>query len=169
MPEMPDQQAKSREFRDLMGHFCTGVTIVTGCLEGAPWGFTAQSFVALSLEPELIAVCPANSSDSWPSIARSHAFCVNFLKDTQADLSGRFAQTGTDKFDGIAWCAKATGSPVLGSSIAYVDCSLVREVEAGDHSIAIGKVEELGLIDSDASPLLFYRGAYRTLAVPHRS
>ncbi len=166
---MQDRQANSREFRDLMGRFCTGVTVVTGCLEGVPWGFTAQSFVALSLDPELVAVCPANSSDSWPSIARSNAFCVNFLKSTQADLSTRFAQTGTDKFDGIAWHGRATGSPVLDSSIAYVDCSLVREIEAGDHSIAIGRVEDLGLIDSNASPLLFYRGAYRTLATSHRS
>ena len=163
---MPERQANSREFRDLMGHFCTGVTVVTGCLDGTPWGFTAQSFVALSLDPELVAVCPANSSDSWPSIARSGFFCVNFLKSSQADLSGRFAQTGVEKFDGIAWSAKATGSPVLSSCIAYVDCSLVREVDAGDHSIAIGKVEDLGFIERDASPLLFYRGAYRQLAAP---
>ena len=147
-----------------MGHFCTGVTIVTGSLEGVPWGFTAQSFVALSLDPELAAVCPANSSDSWPSIARSGAFCVNFLADTQADLSGRFAQTGTDKFAGINWSAKTTGSPVLADCIAYVDCSLVREVDAGDHKIAIGEVEALGLMNRKASPLLFYRGGYRRVA-----
>ena len=147
-----------------MGHFCTGVTVVTGNLEGTPWGFTAQSFVALSLDPELVAVCPANSSDSWPSIARSGAFCVNFLKDTQADLSGRFAQTGADKFAGIAWSTKETGSPVLEGCIAYVDCRLVREIEAGDHQIAIGEVEALGLAQPDASPLLFYRGAYRQVS-----
>ena len=165
---MPTRQADSREFRDLMGHFCTGVTVVTGNLDGTPWGFTAQSFVALSLDPELVAVCPANSSDSWPSIARSGAFCVNFLKGTQEALSDRFAQTGMDKFEGIGWSAKATGSPVLDSGIAYVDCSLVQEVEAGDHQIAIGKVEDLGLLDEQASPLLFYRGAYRQVATLHQ-
>lgn len=146
-----------------MGHFCTGVTIITGCIHGRPWGFTAQSFVALSLDPELVAVCPARTSDSWPSIQESGAFCVNFLKDTQSDLSDLFAKTGVDKFANVEWSARITGSPLLGDTLAFVDCSLVREVDAGDHTIAIGKVEDLGLLDADANPLLFYRGGYRAV------
>ena len=147
-----------------MGHFCTGVAIVTGCREGTPWGFTAQSFVALSLEPELIAVCPGKNSDSWPSIQSSGSFCVNFLNDSQNHLSDRFAQTGVDKFENLTWSTRVTGSPVLEESMAFVDCSLFNEVDAGDHTIAIGKVEDLGLVEPDSSPLLFYRGTYRKLA-----
>ena len=147
-----------------MGHFCTGVTIVTGCNQGTPSGFTAQSFVPLSLDPELIAVCPARTSDTWPSIQETGAFCVNFLKQDQANLSDRFAQTGVDRFRELDWTTRVTGSPVLREVAAFIDCSLVREVDAGDHTIAIGKVEELGLMDPEASPLLFYRGGYRTVA-----
>ena len=161
---MSPRKADSREFRDLMGHFCTGVTIVTGSHRGTPWGFTAQSFVALSLDPELVAVCPAKGSDSWPSIQRSGAFCVNFLKESQAELSNRFAKTGIDKFADTDWTARVTGSPVLSEAIAFVDCSLVREVDAGDHTIAIGKVEDIGLFDPGATPLLFYGGSYRAIA-----
>ena len=161
---MSPRKADSREFRDLMGHFCTGVTIVTGSHRGTPWGFTAQSFVALSLDPELVAVCPAKGSDSWPSIQRSGAFCVNFLKESQAELSNRFAKTGIDKFADTDWTARVTGSPVLSEAIAFVDCSLVREVDAGDHTIAIGKVEDVGLFDPGSAPLLFYGGSYRAIA-----
>lgn len=149
-----------------MGHFCTGVTVVTGVQAEQPWGFTAQSFVALSLDPELVAVCPAKDSDSWPGIQRSGAFCVNFLKESQAALSNRFAQSGIDKFADTDWTAGVTGSPVLSQAMAFVDCSLVREVDAGDHTIAIGSVEDLGYIDSESHPLLFYRGKYRAIA-PH--
>ncbi len=149
-----------------MSRFCTAVAIVTGCHKGTPSGFTAQSFVALSLDPELIAVCPAKNSDSWPSIQSSGAFCVNFLKDSQKHLSNRFAQTEIDRFENLSWSTRATGSPVLEDSMAYVDCSLFHEVDAGDHTIAIGKVEDLGLIDPDANPLLFYLGTYRKIADP---
>lgn len=161
---MPSRTANSREFRDLMGHFCTGVTVVTGLDADQPWGFTAQSFVALSLEPELVAVCPAKDSDSWPGIQRSGAFCVNFLKASQAALSNRFAQNGVEKFADTDWTTGVTGSPVLREAMAFVDCSLVREADAGDHTIAIGKVEDLGYLDAESGPLLFYRGRYRAIA-----
>ncbi len=147
-----------------MGRFCTGVTVVTGCRQGRLWGFTAQSFVALSLDPELVAVCPAKSSDSWPGIQGSGAFCVNFLKDSQEHLSRRFARTDIDKFEHLTWSTRVTGSPVLDDSLAFVDCSLVKEVDAGDHTIAIGQVEALGLLSATAGPLLFYRSGYRCLA-----
>ncbi len=150
-----------REFRDVMSCFCTGVVIVTGICAGQPLGFTAQSFVSVSLAPPLVAICPAKSSASWPGIRSGGFFCVNVLTLEQQNLSTEFACSGSDKFAGLTWRLGATGVPVLENVLAHVECRLVTEHEAGDHLIALGEVVRLSRNSSlTEQPLLFYAAGY---------
>ena len=104
-------------FREVMGHFATGVTIVTAIEEGLPVGFTCQTFTSLSLEPPLVALAPGKNSTSWPRIARTGSFCVNVLSEDQEALCRGFAVSGGPKFEGVAWHpAPGTGSPVIEGS-----------------------------------------------------
>lgn len=155
MPEFDD-----RAFRNAMGNFCTGVVIATGMHEGAPAGFAAQSFVSLSLDPPLVALCPGKNSSSWPKLRASGSFCINILGADQKPVCDAMAQSGGDKFAAFEWQTGVTGSPVLADVIGYVDCSLEAEHDAGDHTIAIGRVQDFAIRDPEKGPLLFFRGAY---------
>ena len=149
-----------RAFRSAMGNFCTGVVVATGVIEGAPAGFAAQSFVSLSLDPPLVALCPGKQSSSWPKLRDSGSFCINILAADQKSVCDAMARSGGDKFAGIEWRAGATGSPVLAGVLGYVDCDMEAEHDAGDHTIAIGRVRDFQLNDSEKGPLLFFRGGY---------
>lgn len=156
----------TRRFRDVLGRFCTGVVVVTGVDGDTPVGFSAQSFVSLSLDPPLVAVCPARSSTSWPRIRAGGGFCINVLGADQRALCERFARRGVDKFADVAWRSGVTGAPVLEGVLAWIDCELEAEHEGGDHTIAVGRVRALEMADEDAGPLLFYRGGYGAFAAP---
>lgn len=149
-----------RDLRTTLGQFATGVVIATGCLEGEPFGFAAQSFASLSLDPPLVALCPAKSSTSWPKLQASGNFCINILGEDQQSVCDIFAQTGIDKFAEIGWQPGETGSPVLAGILAYIDCELAVEHDAGDHTVAIGRVKDLGILDDQRGPLVFFRGGY---------
>jgi len=153
-------QFDSRKFRNTLGQFASGVVVATGFLDGEPAGFAAQSFTSLSLEPPLVALCPAKSSRSWPKLRDSGSFCINILAADQQAVSEVFAQSGVDKFAGLAWAQKGTGSPVLLDALAYIDCDLVEEHDAGDHSIAVGRVRDLSVMHAESRPLVFFRGVY---------
>lgn len=148
-------------FRQVLGHFCSGVTVVTGLHGGKPVGFTAQSFTSVSLDPPLVLVCPAESSTTWPHIEASGGFCANILAADQEAVSLAFAaRGGADKFKGVGWSpAPRTGSPVLSGALAWVDCRIEQRYEAGDHLIVVGRVLDLGVEDREG-PLLFYRSGY---------
>lgn len=149
----------SQLFRNTMGQFCSGVVVASACLKGVPVGFAAQSFVSLSLDPPLVALCPAKSSTSWPKIRESGSFCINILASNQQPVCDAFARSGGDKFEGLGWSAGVTGSPVLDGVLAYVDCSLEAEHDAGDHTIAVGLVQALEVVNG-GTPLLFFKGGY---------
>ncbi|MFP6817032.1 MAG: flavin reductase family protein [Pseudomonadales bacterium] len=149
-----------RGFRTSMGQFCTGVVIATGCLDGEPAGFAAQSFSSLSLDPPLVALCPGKTSTSWPKLRDSGSFCINILAAHQKPVCDVFAQTGIDKFASLDWEPGATGSPVLSEVIAYIDCELEAEHDAGDHTIAVGRVRYFQIFNAESAPLLFFRGGY---------
>jgi flavin reductase (DIM6/NTAB) family NADH-FMN oxidoreductase RutF len=154
-------------FKQAMGTFATGVTIVSGLEDGRPVGFTCQSFISLSIDPPFVAVAPARTSTSWPRIARAGTFCVNVLADHQSRICRGFAVSGGDKFEGVAWHpAPVTGAPVLQDSLAWVDCRVELVHDAGDHELIIGRVLDLGVGDAEGSPLLFYRSRFATLAEP---
>ena len=162
----PEAVAAARLFRDVLGRFGSGVTVVTAVSGGDPVGLTCQSFSSVSLNPPLVTFIPAKTSRAWPMIQRSGRFCVNFLADGQADLSNTMASRGTDKFADIAWePSAATGSPVFAGTLGYVDCTIHAVHEAGDHFVVIGKVLDL-VAGDDAGPLLFFQGKYGTTAAP---
>lgn len=149
-----------RRFRTTLGQFCSGVVIATGSLGGTPAGFAAQSFASLSLDPPLIALCPAKTSTSWPKLRDSGSFCINILAADQKPICDLFAKSGIDKFAELRWRSGRTGSPVLEGILAYLDCDLEAEHDAGDHTIAVGRVRDLDILRPEAAPLLFLRGVY---------
>ncbi len=149
-----------RAFRNAMGNFCTGVVIATGRLDNTPVGFAAQSFVSLSLEPPLVALCPGKSSTSWPKVRDSGSFCINILTADQQSVCDAMAKSGGDKFAAFEWTPGVSGSPVLAGVLGYVDCDLEAEHDAGDHTIAVGRVRDFSILRDDAPPLLFFRGSY---------
>lgn len=148
----------SRAFRNTLGQFCTGVVIATGVENGELKGFAAQSFTSLSLDPPLVAVCPAKTSTSWPKLRASGSFCINVLAADQRVISEQFAKPGMAA--SIAWRPGVTGSPILDGVLAYIDCDLETEHDAGDHTIAVGRVRAIEILDAAKGPLLFFRGAY---------
>ncbi|MBV1904450.1 MAG: flavin reductase family protein [Pseudomonadales bacterium] len=154
-----------RDIRNTLGNFCTGVVIATGFVDGKPAGFAAQSFLSLSLDPALVGLSPAKTSTSWPLLRESGSFCINILSSHQKPVCDRFAQSGVDKFEGLEWQSGVTGSPVLADVLAYIDCELVAEHDAGDHTIAVGHIKELKVCKSEGLPLLFFKGAYGAFSV----
>jgi flavin reductase (DIM6/NTAB) family NADH-FMN oxidoreductase RutF len=145
-------------FREVLGHFATGITIVTATDEGEPVGFSCQSFAALSLDPPMVILAPAKSSTSWPRIARAGSFCVNILGEHQEAVCRAFAVSGGNKFDGVDWSPGVTGSPLIDGSLATVECTLGAIYEGGDHELVTGYVVDMEI--GKGSPLLFYRSGF---------
>lgn len=145
-------------YRTVLGHFGSGVVIVTGADDHGPSGFTCQSFFAASLDPQLVVFSPQITSTSWPKVAATGAFCANVLSDEQEALSRAFAVSGGDKFKGVGWRPGPTGSPIISDSLAWVDCRIDTVHEAGDHLLVVGRVVDMGY--SNGRPLLFYRGGF---------
>ncbi len=151
-------------FRRTLGHFCTGVTVVAALGgDDEPVGFACQSFAALSLDPPLVLFCPGKSSRTWPLIEASGSFSVNVLAHDQRDVSMVFGRAGSDKFAAVGWSPAPSGAPVLDGVLTWLDCSVETVLDGGDHWIVVGRVHALGehpADNSEARPLLFYRGAY---------
>lgn len=152
------------QFRHVLGHFLSGVTIISAIDPdtGLPTGLAASSFTAVSLDPPLVSFCAAKTSSTWPRIRAASHYCVNILGEGHEELSRRFASKAADKFSGVAWRPGASGAPVIEDALAFIDCRLHQEVEAGDHVIAIGGVLELGAREG-TGPLAYYRGGYGRL------
>ena len=162
----PEAAERARQFRDVLGIFATGVTVVTSLSGDQPVGMTCQSFSSVSLEPPLVMFCPAKTSRAWPLMRNAGFFCVNFLASHQQDISNGMATKGDEKFHGIGWKPASTGAPLIDGVLGYVDCTIDRVHEAGDHYIVVGRVQELAFGDGleggsvPGAPLLFHRGAY---------
>jgi flavin reductase (DIM6/NTAB) family NADH-FMN oxidoreductase RutF len=149
-------------YRNLAGSFPTGVTIVTTLdASGAPRGLTTQSFVGLSTEPPLMIVSIDKSSRTLPVLRAHGSFVVNFLKHGAEGVATLFASKSDEKFAGVKWkpSAAAKGAPILHESVvAYAECAVIREVEAGDHIIFIASVDGGDVLGG--TPLLYYRRTY---------
>jgi 3-hydroxy-9,10-secoandrosta-1,3,5(10)-triene-9,17-dione monooxygenase reductase component len=158
-----DEPARSLDqghFREVLGRFATGVTVVTAMEDGQPVGFTCQAFTSLSLEPPMVALAPAKTSTSWPRIAQAGAFGVNILASDQEALCRDFAVSGGDKFANVRWRPGRAGTPILDGVLAWLECRLGAIHDAGDHELVIGEVLALGV--GRGGPLLFYRGGFGT-------
>ena len=163
-PEQPEQPDPQR-FRQVLGQFATGVTVVTGMDGDTPVGFACQAFAALSLDPPMVLFCPSKTSGSWPAIERAGAFCVNVLGENQRDVSRVFGTRGADKFAGVQWATSEQGLPVLRGVLSWIDCEIETVHTAGDHYVVIGRVLDLGR-SGDDRPLLFYGGDYAAADMP---
>ncbi len=152
---------EARRFRDTLGHFASGVTIVTGISGGVPVGFTCQSFYSLSLEPPMVSFSVARTSTTYPLLRDAGRFTVNVLAEHQHAIARQFAISGSDKWAGIRWLPSAAGNPLLDGVLMWVDATLTWEKEAGDHTIAAAEVTGFGIReDAPWKPLLFFRGAF---------
>ena len=152
----------TRKFRDVMGTFTTGVTIVTTIDNKTPHGITANSFTSVSLSPPLVMFCLGKSSTNFESFMASDCFAVNILSSQQDALSTRFATFEGDRFDGLNWTAWDTGAPILENVIAAIDCRLETSHDAGDHVIVLGLVVRAE-VQNNAPPLLYFKGGYERL------
>ncbi len=152
-----------RQFRIVLGHFATGVAVVTAMDSGIPVGMTVQSFCSLSIDPPLILLCPGRASTSWPRIRAAGRLGVNLLGEGQADIARQFAKPVSDKYGEIRWRpAPLTGSPILDQVVAWIDCELEHEHEGGDHFVAICRVLDLAA-RTDIRPLVFFQSGFQRL------
>jgi flavin reductase (DIM6/NTAB) family NADH-FMN oxidoreductase RutF len=162
--EPTGQSFDSAHFRQILGHFPTGVTIITAMADDEPVGLAVGSFFSISLDPPLVGFCAARASTSFPKVAAYGSFCANILASDQEAVSRVFASSGADKFRGLAWKpSPGTGSPVLGGVVAWIDCAIDEVHEAGDHQIVVGRVHDLEL-GQETAPIVFFRGGYHRLA-----
>jgi 3-hydroxy-9,10-secoandrosta-1,3,5(10)-triene-9,17-dione monooxygenase reductase component len=148
-------------FREVLGHFCTGVTVITADDGDERAGFACQSFAALSLEPPLVLFCPTRTSRTWPVIERAGRFVANILSWDQAAVSSAFGRSGPDKFAGTDWYDSPGGLPVLAGALTWLEAEIVSVTETGDHYLVVARVTELGE-SSGERPLLFHRARYST-------
>jgi flavin reductase (DIM6/NTAB) family NADH-FMN oxidoreductase RutF len=182
-------------FRQVMGHFATGVTVVTTCSEGKVAGITVNAFCSVSLEPPLVLVCIDLISHTLPLIQKSGIYTVNILTNEQEHLSRCFAGTTEERYEHFchaSYHTAATGSPIIDDALAFIDARVVAEYPGGDHVIFLGQVEAIGLhgqaaftheedrqqatfnddLSSEAGddkvPLTYYRGKYRHLTYDYR-
>jgi 3-hydroxy-9,10-secoandrosta-1,3,5(10)-triene-9,17-dione monooxygenase reductase component len=147
-------------FRKVLGHYPTGVCVVTARqVDGSAVGLAVGSFTSVSLDPPLILFCPDKSSTSWPKIEPIGHFCVNILAHDQRDICDRFASKGGDKFAGLEHRLSTRGTPILDDVVAWIDCALHAVHEAGDHFIVLGRVLELNTMRAE-HPLVFFQGGY---------
>ena len=151
-----------RELRNAFSKFPTGVTIVTSCeANGMPRGFTANSFTSVSLDPPLLLVCIHKRAASLPVFLESKAFAINVLGHHQKDTSGLFATRRADKFANTNWHSSKMGVPLIDGAVAWFECAYEQHVDAGDHIILIGRVNEFSY--RDGKPLGYVGGGYFTL------
>jgi flavin reductase (DIM6/NTAB) family NADH-FMN oxidoreductase RutF len=150
------------QFRLLLGHFATGVTILTVIApDGRLLGMTANSLASVSLQPPLLSVCVDREAEMHDVILNVPRFVVNVLSSPQEALARRFSDKHEDRFDGIGYQLNPEGLVLLDGAVAHIDCERHAHYPGGDHTIVIGRV--IGGTTRNGHPLLFYRGGYAGL------
>jgi flavin reductase len=162
--EQSESAFSTREFRDALGAFATGITVITTQGEEHPYGMTANAFSAVSLDPPLVLVCVIKGTEGAKSIGDNGVFAVNVLSADQEPISRYFASRdrprGWDAFKQVSHSRAVSGSPILDETACFFDCRLAASHEAGDHIIFIGEVMSMRM-DHEAMPILFHRGRHR--------
>lgn len=159
----PAPAIDSRAFRNALGSFATGITVMTALGPDGPVGITVNSFSSLSLDPPLVLFCIARTSQSFAAFATAPAFAVNVLADDQQELSVRFSRRDLqDRWGGLAVDTWDTGAPILKGCLATMECDRHDLLDGGDHVIVVGRVRRLES-RADGRPLLYFRGAYATV------
>jgi 3-hydroxy-9,10-secoandrosta-1,3,5(10)-triene-9,17-dione monooxygenase reductase component len=151
------------KFRTVLGHFPTGVAVITAEDDAGRVGLAVSSFFSASLDPPLVGFCAGDQSSSWPRIREAGRFCVNILGSHQEDVCRVFAGKGEDKFAGLGYdAAPFSSAPRIHDVLAWIDCELDAVHRAGDHDIAVGRVHDLAVAD-EGHPLVFFRGGYANI------
>ena len=150
------------DFRHVLGHFASGVTVVTTSdADGRPAGLTASAFTSVSLDPPLILICVDHKSQTYPTLLERGRFAINILTADQQDVSRRFASTKLDKFEVIPYRMSALDLPLIDGALAYLECTTANTHVEGDHTIFVGLVEAASA--GDGEPLLYFRAKYDRL------
>jgi flavin reductase (DIM6/NTAB) family NADH-FMN oxidoreductase RutF/DNA-binding GntR family transcriptional regulator len=152
--------ADQQDFRDVIGRFASGVTIITTTVDGAPFGTTASAVSSLSLEPPMVLICLNKTSDTQAAILKAGHFCVNILADGQQDLAYQFARKG-DKFAGTSYEHGIEGIPVLGGTLAHLECRVAETVTGGTHTVFLAHVAVAA--GHEGAPLTYFRGRFGRL------
>lgn len=171
MTAMTPTTIEAPQFREVLGHYPTGVALVTGIADdGELLGMVVGTFSAVSLDPPLVSFMPTRGSYTFQRLRTAASFTVNILAHDQEDLCRQFARPGADKFAGAEWRPSSNGAPVLEGVVASIDCDYHDVLEAGDHFIVLGRVTSLE-VRRPVVPLLFFQGGYggftpRSLMMP---
>jgi len=151
------------EFRNALGRFASGVTIVTAKgTDGQPFGITVSAFSSVSLEPPLVLVCIDKRASLHECLGEGVHFAVNILSEDQELMSRRFASKDDDRFNGTGYRESTHGTPLINGSLAAIECRVVHAYPGGDHTIVVGEVESASV--SDGKPLAYFRGGYAQLS-----
>ena len=150
------------EQRRIMGHFATGVTVITPPRDGELHGMTANAVTSLSLDPPLVLVAVDLRSQMLEFLQHGNCFAMNILEADQEAISGRFAAPGPKDFSDLEIKTAVTGAPILAAALAFVDCRLSEVLRGGDHDIFIGEI--VAGAAREGQPLLYYKGKYAQLA-----
>ncbi len=164
-PDLASAEVSPADFRHAMGHFVTGVTVVTSVrADGEPVGTTANAVSSLSLDPPLVLVCFDLESLTLEAVRSHGAFAVNVLAAPQQHLSVNFARRGlAAAWEGVRHHRGPTRSPRLHGALAVIECTVEHRLPGGDHEIVVGRVRDVATSDSGAAPLVYWRGGYLTL------
>lgn len=157
-PALSHPDAES--FRHVLGHYPTGVAVITAQPGSGPVGLSMNSFTSLSLQPPLVLFCPAQSSTTWPQLREVGSIAINVLSAGQEDVSRQFAGKASERFEGIAWSAGQNGAPLLDDALGWIECAVQAEYPAGDHTVVIAEIQRMGVHAHIGDPLVFFRGAY---------
>jgi flavin reductase (DIM6/NTAB) family NADH-FMN oxidoreductase RutF len=151
------------EFRKTLGHFATGVAVVTTSHGDSDHGLTVNAFTSVSLDPPLVLVCIDKKAESYGIMKKSRIFAINILSEKQKEQSLNFSRHELKdiRFRNLKVKREVTGAPIIEDAIAYLDCKVVEIYDGGDHDIFVGAVQKLAFREAD--PLLFYAGKYRKI------
>jgi 3-hydroxy-9,10-secoandrosta-1,3,5(10)-triene-9,17-dione monooxygenase reductase component len=147
-------------FRHVLGHYPTGVAVITAMTDEGPVGLSMNSFTSVSLEPPLVLFCPSLSSGTWPLLRGVGKIAINVLSAGQESVSRLFAARVEDRFTDSAWSPGGNGAPLLDEALGWLECTVQAEYPAGDHTVVIAQIDKMGVHDAIAEPLVFFRGSY---------
>ncbi len=169
-PESSDAQPRqltSDEFRNVIGHFASGVTVITTTVDGKPYGTTASAVTSLSLEPPMVLIAMNQSSETGQAIATQGTFAINILGEDHGEIAVQFARKGAEKFEGVELTEGTEAGPLLTDALAHVECRVTEQVVAGTHVVFIA--EALVATARPGAPLAYFRGQFGRLELTQRS
>jgi len=146
------------QFKHVIGHFASGVSIITVANNGVDFGLTASAVSSVSVDPPMLLVCVNKSTGTCHAISETGSFTVNIVKEEQKELALRFARANTDKFSGVDFSYGELGNPVLKDTLAYLECRVVEEITGGTHSVFLAEVQSANA--GDGNPMVYYRGKF---------